>query len=384
MVQEEEKCKEIELVVNNVYHENGKAAILEFFKLEYPSLSKTDLDYLIGYFYQLSNYEEEGVKIRPNIYITSSINSVVRIIPDCYKLAVYKDADSSKFRLRIKALMCFCKNNWQVYISYNSENEIEYGLIKALNSIKDKSLDRLMFDDKRDHLELKVNLVSIDVVSGGLIILKGVKGNKTNISFELSETAEFEGESNIQKFVEACVQKINTRSVRKLNDIKNIYFNIFRSLFKGLHGTICLVVDKDFKDKNNYFADGTWLKEPIALGRLFLQSKNYNEFKLTSYVELIVTMLNYDGITVVDNAGQILAYNVFIESGVKDGAEKIVGGARRRAAYSLLKYKSPKIVGVYFQSQDGDNFYKDNTFYRRRRTAAAKRKTDHKVDLAID
>mgnify|MGYP000845309175 CR=1 FL=1 len=370
------------MVVKNVYHENGKAAILDFFKLEFPNLTKSDLSYIIGSFYQLSNYEEEGVKIRPNIYLTSSINNVVKIVPDCYKLAVYKDTDSSKFKLRIKALMCFCKNNWQVYISYNSENEIEYGLIKALNSIKDKSLDHLIFEDKRDHLELKVDLVSIDVVSGGLIILKGVKKNKTNISFELSETVEFEWESNIQKFVEACIQKINTKSVRKLSDIKNIYFNIFRSLFKGLHGTICLVVDKDFKDKTGYLADGTWLKEPIALGKLFLQSKNYNEFKLISYVELIVSMLNYDGITVVDNAGKILAYNVFIES--KGGADKIVGGARRRAAYSLLKYKNSKIVGVYFQSQDGDNFYKDNSFYRRRRTAAEKINTDHKVDLAID
>lgn len=154
-------------------------------------------------------------------------------------------------------------------------------------------------------------------------------------------------------------------------------------MFKGLHGTICLVVDKDFKDKKGQLSDDTWLKEPIALGKLFLHSKNYKEFKLISYVELIVTMLNYDGITIVDNAGQILAYNVFVEGG-KEDSDKIVGGARRRAAYSLLKYKNPKIVGVYFQSQDGDNFYKDSTFYRRRRTAAAKRKTDHKVDLAID
>lgn len=374
--------EEVKIVVNNVFHQHGNAAIVEFFKREYPTLTKANLDYLIGYFYQLSNYEEEGIKIRPTIYVTDSINDVVKIIPDCYKLAIYKDADSSKFRLRIKALMCFCKNNWNVYISY-SEDEVEYGLIKALNSIKDKSLSRLIFDDKRDHLQLKLDLISIDVVSGGLIILKGIRGNITNISFELSETAEFEGESNIQKFVEACVQKINTRSVRKLNDIKNMYYNIFRSLFNGLHGTICLIVDKDFKDRNNYFADGTWLKEPIELGKLFVQSRNYNEFKLTSYVELIVTMLNYDGITVVDNAGRILAYNVFIKTDVK-GGEKIVGGARRRAAYSLLKYKSPRIVGVYFQSQDGDNFYKDNTFYKRRRTAAAKRKTDHKVDLAID
>ena len=64
------EVNERKMVINNVYHQNAKTAIIEFFKLEYPALSKTDLDYLISYFYQLSNYEEEGVKIRPNIFHT--------------------------------------------------------------------------------------------------------------------------------------------------------------------------------------------------------------------------------------------------------------------------------------------------------------------------
>ena len=69
-------------------------------------------------------------------------------------------------------------------------------------------------------------------------------------------------------------------------------------------------------------------------------------------------MLSYDGITVVDNAGRILAYNVFVanEKGV---AKNIVGGARRRAAYTLLNTNNKKIIGVYFQSQDGDAFYRN-------------------------
>jgi len=68
-------------------------------------------------------------------------------------------------------------------------------------------------------------------------------------------------------------------------------------------------------------------------------------------------MLNYDGITVIDNAGRILAYNVFVES-EKNATRNIIGGARLRAAYSLLNTKNKRVIGVYFQSQEGDNFYK--------------------------
>jgi hypothetical protein len=77
-------------------------------------------------------------------------------------------------------------------------------------------------------------------------------------------------------------------------------------------------------------------------------------------------MLDFDGITVIDNAGRIRAYNVFIEAN-QDKDIKIVGGARRRAAYSILQNKSKKIIGVYFQSQDGDNFFKEKSDLKKKK-----------------
>lgn len=353
-------------MVNGVYFEDAKKSIQELFKLEFPDLPSGELTRFLNLIYSLSNYEEEGVKIRPNIYIVNNINTVLKYVPNCYRVVMRKDANGAKFKQRTKALLYFCKNDWQMYICYG-QDYVEYGLIKLLNSIKDRSLNQYLF--KLECLagqETKVNLININVVSGGLIILEGIKGNKTSICFSLSDQIAFDWEEKIQQFVDACVCKVNTRSKQKLNDIKNIYFNIFHKMFKGLHGTICLVVDKDFSDKKEFFQDGTWLPEPIELAKLFLQSKNFNEFKLTSYADLIMTMLNYDGITIIDNAGRILAYNVFIESDVK-GSEKIYGGARRRAADTLLRHKNNKIVGVYFQSQDGDNFYKDSNYYKKRK-----------------
>ena len=366
-------------MINRVYFDDAKQIIQDFFDLEYPEFSKLNLTEILNTIYKLSNYEEEGVKIRPNVFFTNNINLMVKNVPNCYKLVVFKDVNGANFKQRIKSLLYFCKNDWQIYISYGNEY-VEYGLIKLLNSLKDKTLNQYIFKLKiLDELQNKLNIINLDVINGGLVMLEGLKGNKTSICFNLNEETAFNWEEKIEQFVDACVCKVKTRSVRKLNDIKNIYFNIFNKIFQGLHGTICLIVDKDFKDKNNFFTDGIWLPEPIELTKLFLQSKNFNEFKLSSYAEIIMTMLNYDGITVMDNTGRILAYNIFIESNY-DPSVKVFGGARRRAAETLLKHKNSKIVGVYFQSQDGDNFYKDSSYYKRyKRNIAKKTEQDTKT-----
>jgi len=67
-------------------------------------------------------------------------------------------------------------------------------------------------------------------------------------------------------------------------------------------------------------------------------------------------MLDFDGITVVDNAGNILAYNVFVEANLRTTSGTI-GGARKRAAYTIINSKKKNIIGVYFQSHDGEMFY---------------------------
>ena len=358
-------------MINRVYFDDAKKIFKDFFELEFPDFTKKDLKEITDSIYKLSNYEEESVKIRPNLFFTNNINLMVKNIPNCYKLVVFKDQTGSNFKQNMKALLCFCKYDWQVYISYGNEY-IEYGLIKILNSLKDKTLNQYIFKlNCLEDVKHKLQLINLHVVNGGLIMLEGLQGNKTSICFNLNDQIAFDWEEKIGQFVEASVSKVKTRSMRKLNDIKNIYFNIFCKIFQGLHGTICLIVDKDFKDKNNFFTDGTWLPEPIDLTKLFIQSKNFNEFKLSSYAEIIITMLNYDGITVMDNTGRILGYNIFIENNV-DHSEKIYGGTRRRAAETLLKHKNNKIVGVYFQSQDGDNFYKDSSYYKRYKKNIAK------------
>ena len=342
-------------MIETIFYDKARKSIVDFFEREFPTLALEELETFIGFFYQMTNYEEEGTKIRPNIYIANHINVLTKIVPDCYKLTIYTDDNSNMFKQRLRSLMRFCSNNWSIYINY-SDSAVEYGLINVVNSIKDKTLDQYIFsDDHREDIAKKTKLVKVDVVSSGLCLLQGVGGASTNICFSLNNQLEINWEVAIKDFINASVSKIRTTK-RKLEDIKNLYFNIYQRVFRNIHGTICLVVDKDYVDKGGFLSDGTWLKDPIEFAKLFLQSKHYSEAKLMSYADLFTTMLNYDGITVVDTAGRIRAYNVFVENS-RAVSKRVIGGARRRAAYTLLECKNKKIIGVYFQSQDGDNFF---------------------------
>jgi len=115
------------------------------------------------------------------------------------------------------------------------------------------------------------------------------------------------------------------------------------------------VVDQGYQ-RDEFLSDGIWLETPISLSKLFMQTNNYSEQKLTATTNLFLTMLNKDGITVIDNAGNILAYNVFVEADLKAVAG-IIGGARKRAAYTVINSRRKDIIGVYFQSYDGEIFF---------------------------
>ena len=348
-----------------IFFEDARRSVLDLFSLEFPTLSINNVDLFIGMFYQLINYEEESQKIKPTILITSNINHIVKNVPKSKKIIFYEDNDTTHFRARIKALMCFCKNDWNIYINFGEEC-IEYGIIKTLTSLKEKTLLQVLKNPgAMENIAKKSNLVVINVYGGGVCKLYGSRGNSCSVCFNLNSDYEYNWDEEIESFVEACVSKIKTTK-RKLQDIKNLLGNIFESVLKRLHGTICMVVDKEFKDKNGVFQDGTWLKEPIEFIKLFIRSSTFDENILRSYADVLTTMLDFDGITIIDNAGRIRAYNVFIES-TQESQNKIIGGARRRAAYSILQNKNKKIIGVYFQSQDGDNFYKEKADLKKKK-----------------
>lgn len=339
----------------NVFYVSARDAVVDFIKFEAENFpNKLQLNFL-NFFSELGKYEEEGVKIRPTIIFTNAIDTIVKHIPNTHKMTMFIDVNEVQFNLRMKSLIPFCKQDWIIYVSVK-ENEITYGIVKTLNSIKEKSLIKMIFESEalQDRKE-KFYLFSVETISTYFMTLRGLKGKVLNVNFSLDLDRINNWNLEIKEFVNSSFSKLRTTE-KKLNQIKTMYENVFDSVFKDVHGALCVVIDKDYVD-NGFFSDGIWLKEPISFSKLFMQSKSYSEPKLLAFCDLFISMLNYDGITIVDNTGTIRAYNVFVETNA-NRLQNITGGARKRAAYTVINSRRKRIVGVYFQSHDGEAFYK--------------------------
>ncbi len=343
-------------MADNLYFTEAKETILRLITKEYPSLPENLISVFINSFYKFCSYEEEGRKIKPRIYITNNIDLLNKNILNCFKLQLFTDEDEQFFHSRLKSILSFCLNDWTAYIEVR-DNKINYGICKVFNSIKEKPLSQLVFESSELLNNEKFNLIYLDTLSSYAIGLRGIKGGNIIVNFSINDSNFLNRENVIKRFVNASFSKLKTTK-NKLNEIKILYENILKRAINNIHGAICVVIDKDYKDVKNFFADGIWLNEPIEFSKTFLMTKSYSEAKLNDIAELFISMLNYDGITIVDNAGRIRAYNVFIKSD-KYNKKNIIGGARKRAAYAVINCGIKKVVGVYFHSQDGEIFYEE-------------------------
>ncbi|MBR4003364.1 MAG: hypothetical protein IKI95_04840 [Clostridia bacterium] len=342
-------------MADNLFFTEAKDTVLRFIVKEYPTMPEELISVLINNFYKFCSYEEEGQKIKPRIIFTNNIDLVNKSITNCFKLQLFSDEDEKMFNSRLKSLLMFCLNDWVTYIEYKN-GRFNYGICKVFNSIKEKSLNQLVFESEQLLTTENFSLIFLETLSAYAINLHGVKGSDIIVNFSINDSNFLNRGNVIKRFVNASFSKLKTTKT-KITEIKILYENILKKAINDIHGAICVVIDKDYKDKG-YFSDGIWLNEPIEFSKTFLQSKSYSEARLTNIAELFISMLNYDGITIVDNAGRIRAYNVFIKAD-KYSKKNIIGGARKRAAYGIINSGIKKVIGVFFHSQDGEVFYEE-------------------------
>ena len=331
----------------------ARNSVIEFFNNEFKNFDVMMLSSFLNRYNDFLNYTEEGRSFRPKIIFTNNIEAIVKQIDKSYILQMFEDENASNFNNRLKPIIALASNDWCVYIDIK-ENKISYGLIKVLNSIKDKDLFSLIETNENLKEKEKFSCIMMQCDSFYVMTLTSVKGNKLITNFSLDPNKKVNDINDITEFVDDSFSKLRTTS-KKLTDIKTMYTHIIKRVISEVNGAICVVVDKDYTD-TGLFEDGIWLKSPISFSKLFTNSKSYSEEKLQAFVQLFIGMLSADGITVVDNLGRIRAYNIFIELNNKR-TNNIVGGARKRTVYTIMNTKKPHIIGVYFQSHDGEIFY---------------------------
>jgi len=338
----------------SVYYVDAKSKIVDFLSAEFDGFPVKLQNRFLNFFPLMTSYREEGIKYSPCIMFTNNIDAVVKGLPAPKKLELFSDENEHMFDSRLRSLAPFCRFDWCIYIEV-ANGRITYGIIRNINSIKEKSLEDVVFESQylRDRAE-KISAILCTANNSWTVTLKSLKGNALHTNFALDIMAHSDMDHEIAKFVDAAFSRLRTTN-KKLAELKTMFHNIFKNVLRDIGGTICVVVDKEY-EKDGFLSDGIWLKEPIELSKLFLQTNHYSEQKLTAIANLFLTMLNKDGMTIVDNMGSILAFNVFVELNQK-AVGNIIGGARKRAAYTVINSRKKGIMGVYFQSYDGEMFF---------------------------
>ena len=340
---------------NVTIFEQGRTDLIQFINNEYKNFDSMLLSHFLNSFNELLDYREEGTHTKPKILFTNNIDAVLKTIPKAYKLQVFEDDDAIMFNSRLKPLIAIAKKEWCIYIE-NKDDKFTYGICKTFNSLKEKSLiteikQSTYLLDRAD----KINCIVAESISDFEMSLFSTHGNTIRINTSLHASHDVDKNQTIAEFTKDCFSKLRTTK-KKLDEVHIMFYNIFNKVIEDLNGAMCVIVDKDYKD-NGFFEDGIWLENPISFSKLFTQSKSYSEEKLQAFATLFINMLNFDGITVVDTTGRVLAYNVFVESNIKR-TKNVIGGARKRAAYTIINSRRKHIVGVYFQSHEGEIFYK--------------------------
>ena len=188
-------------MADNLFYNDAKEMVLKFIMKEFATMPEPLITNLISYFYKFCSYEEEGLKIRPNIIFCNDIDMVIKNIPLSFKLQLFADDDSTMFNSRMKSVMSFCKKEWNVYVEVKKD-KVVYGICKVFNSMKDKSLVQLVLENEEllDSLD-KFSFINLEAISSYAISMKGIKGNEAIINFSINDVNVCNREGVVKRFV---------------------------------------------------------------------------------------------------------------------------------------------------------------------------------------
>lgn len=286
----------------------------------------------------LGRYEEEDKKLNFKIALGMN-NDLSDLIVSSYVLKKYKwdKKDTEEDRINriekmIKEVAIFCEKYADIFLIQN-QNEIECGVF--FSRLATSVVTRESFTEN--------NFIIFQHLYGNKV-LATAKKNSMCICMDFDQ--------------EAVPENINRTNNYEL-DVCRKWEGIFDRVKRTVHGTICIIVDANWNPQND--SNFTNHIETIDLDLRIKSKSSADDIQdFDNKLEMFLAMLNYDGITIIDTAERIRAYNLFCKVDDDAGA-KVSGGARHRAYDHLKRLNKQQRYGyiaVYFQSQEGEvEFY---------------------------
>lgn len=296
----------------------------------------------------LANYQEEGVELKPKVYLFENIDSIIKMLPDGEKLKIgINDTTLNGLKKVLKKCAPLSKDGWAIYISDNGTT-FEFGVFSGASNPLSSDMDEVIIDGDES-----TRVVRIYQLAASCVELRSNACEPINVFLNHRKENSDPPLKYFDSLIDVVVENV---PVEFLDTTKNYLSKLISDALEESHGCIVAVSTKSgppafLKD------DGTTFEKPIDFLELIKQLRNeeIKESVLTNKGALLKGMFNSDGIILFDSKGKLLGYNYFVNLPAEKG---LVGGARKRAFSSLVGRVGRGLIAVFMQSQDGWTDYR--------------------------
>lgn len=324
----------------------AKEVIIDFLKEESFPMSDTIVNGLLDIVNQVSDYHEEGEKLFPEVIVMNDI-SILQMVQARTEQMYSGPIDSHTFSLAMKLCAPLAKNNWSIYMNIVDDNNIQYGVVSG--ELKETSLSL-----RRQILELKPKVEHVLYIRN--IGSKNVEFQNTSKTCIVSLSLDGIVKNQDDKLNDLVSCTLEDIPEYKKSDILFAFMHktIEDALNEG-HGNLIVVCkESELSVCLKEMSGGAIIKEPMDIPLLLEDDRtlerNTTSVAIKSYVSLIKSMINHDGITFCSTTGKILAYHYIVNNN-KVEEVKVVGGSRTKAFEALKTL--PGVYACFFKSQDG-------------------------------
>lgn len=341
-----------------INHSTGFDIIKKILADESIVMHTTLEENLFDFLGKICIYEEEEHKIKPLLIIGKDLNNFFAQCPFHYESTIYSDdIEGKNFSRIIKAMVPLCNNNWYIFIDI-LDDKISYGIFRNFQSPVSVNFEELFFDNSSlGDKQNQVGLVCIKPYEKNSFILKSLCTEETIISFSFKSIKE-QAETKLVHMKEDLMISIETPD---RTYIDKALFRMLSYMPNKIHGSLCIIVTNEYTYPNDYL-HGLSVQPQLDLVDCIISTEKISAYedaeKYYALTNLFYEFMNIDGITVLNTNGRVIGYNAFYRSSETPTEE--TGGARKRTFAGLTKEMNKinsNIVGVYYQSQDGNFDY---------------------------
>ncbi|PEJ59296.1 hypothetical protein CN685_28585, partial [Bacillus wiedmannii] len=186
----------------------------------------------------ICHYEEEGLKIRPNLIIANEIERITETIPSLEIIEITQGDLTGKDMMKcLKSIFPFCNNGWIVYINCGGEY-LSYGILRSFETLTSLSISEILFED----VDGSTGLLYFSVMGQWEIYMRGL--NTSAKVIDLRFVQQVEEHENHEEVIGKLADDM-TKDLEERNNICTALKKILRLTIQKVHGAICVVVKKD-------------------------------------------------------------------------------------------------------------------------------------------